>query len=313
MALESAAAALGARAPVTADVATWRDADAGVVEEAAFFGPEGGRVLGLRHLPASGTARFGVVVLSPLKAELMKNYRHEVVLARELAKRGLAVQRLNYRGTGHSDGVSADITFEALVEDARAAERELRDRTGVDEVAFLGTRLGGLVAAAVGGTDTPLVLWEPVAEAGSYFREIFRARLMSDMRLAKQRQTPKERPSTQALLDEMTRTGAVDVLGYSIDHALYESTKERSLAEELAARPRPVLLVQCSRSPDLRGAYAPMKERVEAAGRTFRAVIIPAQVAWQFQDTEASRDTWVQPAVAATADWLDQVTTGAAA
>jgi alpha/beta superfamily hydrolase len=299
---------------VTPDIATWRDAAAGIVEEAAFFGPQGGRALGVRHLPESGTARAGVVVLSPLKAEYMKNYRHEVVLARELAKRGFAVQRLNYRGTGHSDGVSADITFETLVEDARAVERELRERTGVEDVAFLGTRLGGLVAAAVGGTDAPLVLWEPVAEAGSYFREIFRSRLMSDMRLAKQRQAAATgRPSTQALMDEMTRTGAVDVLGYSIDRGLYESTKDRTLAAELAARPRRVLLVQCSRSQELRGAYAPAKERVEAAGREFQTVIIPAQVAWQFQDTEASRDTWVEPAVAATAEWLANTFAGVAA
>jgi len=235
------------------------------------------------------------------------------VLARELAKRGFAVQRLNYRGTGHSDGVSADITFETLVEDARAAERELRERTGVEDVAFLGTRLGGLVAAAVGGTHAPLVLWEPVADANSYFREIFRARLMSDLRLAKLGRAPKQRPSTQSLMDEMTRTGAVDVLGYSIDRALYDSTKARTLAAELAARPRRVLLVQCSRSQELRGAYAAAKERVEAAGREFHTVIIPAQVAWWFQDTEASRDTWVEPAVAATAEWLENAVAGVAA
>lgn len=298
---------------MTTDIATWRDEAAGLVEEAAFFGQEGGRLLGHRHLPASGAARAGVVVLSPLKAEFMKNYRHEVELARELARRGLAVQRLNYRGTGHSDGASADITFDTLVADARAAERQLRERTGVEDVAFLGTRLGGLVAAAVGAADTPLVLWEPVADAGSYFREIFRARLMSDLRLAKRRQAPRERPSTGALLEELTRSGAVDVLGYSIDRALYESTKDRTLERELGARPRRVLLVQCSRSQELRGAYAPAKAQVEGTGREFRTVIIPAQVAWWFQDTQASSDTWVEPAVAATAEWLANAFAGVAA
>src|SRR6185295_6117614 len=88
--------------------------------------------------------------------------------------------RFHYRGNGNSDGDEAAVTFDSLVADARDAANALKAWTGVREVTFLGTRFGGLIAAAAARLEgaRDVVLWEPVLEARGYFREANRARLV---------------------------------------------------------------------------------------------------------------------------------------
>ncbi len=278
-----------------------RDSDTGIVEEVGFFGPHVSSIFGSTCLPA-GEADAGVIVCSPIKSEFMKNYRNEVILARALAMRGLAVQRFHYRGTGHSGGESSTLTFERLVQDALSAADLLAERADVRQFAFVGTRLGGLVAAAAAARHgaAPLVLWEPVLEPTQYFREVVRTRLIREIGTT----TTAPRLSTTALLEQLRREGFIDVLGFSIDRSLYETACGHSLEGELGEQKRPILWVQFGRSQELRGGYAKAIDRLERSGFSVTVELVANEVAWWFQETERSTATWVDSLVATTSEWL---------
>jgi acetyl esterase/lipase len=253
------------------------DADDGVREEAAFFGgPD--RLFGVTYLPADPAV--GVVICSPIHAELLRNYRREVLLARELARSGYAVQRFQYRGSGNSDGDPADETFESLCQDAEAAAARLVETAGVERLVFIGTRLGAVAAAvtARAAGAAALAMWEPVLNADRYFREIFRGHLVSGL---KKTEDGEERKPQQ----ELRERGSVDVLGYSIDRPLFESVRARRLLDESADAPPHVLLVQIGGGRGLRADAASLVERWREAGASVRTHQLEGSEPWWFGGT----------------------------
>lgn len=259
-----------------------RTGDGDVREEAAFFGgPQ--RLFGVTYRPADPTV--GVVICSPIHAELLRNYHREVMLARSLARAGYAVQRFQYRGSGNSDGEPADETFDSLREDVETATARLVQTTGVDRLVFVGTRLGAVVAAltarSTGGAA--LALWEPVLNADRYFREIFRGHLVSGL---KKREDGEDRKPHQELRD----TGSVDILGYSIDLPLHDGVRARNLLDDVANAPPDVLLVQIGGSRDLRPEYGSLVERWEKAGVTVRSHQLDGSEPWWFGGTPQITD-----------------------
>src|SRR5262249_38068900 len=128
-----------------------------------------------------------VVHVHGLGVEQITLYRQEVLAARAVAARGIPVLRFHARGHGDSAGSSADVTLETLVEDAQAAADAARERTGRGRVAWLGVRMGAIVAALAGGprsgrTDAAgFALWEPVATPADFFRMQLRTLLFSQV------------------------------------------------------------------------------------------------------------------------------------
>lgn len=281
----------------------WVDPASGVCEVPSFFGPVGDRLFGVCHRPP-GTVHATVVICSPLHAEVARNYRREVVLARALASRGVAVQRFHYRGAGNSDGEADEMSFASMQADARLAAELVREETGVSELAFLGVRVGGLVAAsaAAEARAVALALWEPVVEPSRWFREVFRARLIGELK-----QVGAPRPSRAELLDELRRQGRVDVLGYVIGRALHDSLDGRHLESEVGTVPLPVLLVEMTRAPRLRDEYAAVVDRWCDARFPVETHVLSYQEAWWFAGTAydaESRHEMATRLVDVTADWL---------
>jgi acetyl esterase/lipase len=266
------------REGVALQAAVRADAGGGVREEASFFGgPE--RLFGVTYLPPD--PEVGVVICSPIHAELLRNYRREVLLARSLARSGYAVQRFQYRGSGNSDGDPADGTFESLCEDARAAVDRLVGTTGVERLVFVGTRLGAVAAAVTGRTAgaVALAMWEPVLNGERYFREIFRGHLVSGLKKA---EDGEERKPSQELRDR----GSVDVLGYSIDRPLFESVRTRRLIDDAAqGAPPHVLLVQIGGGRGLRAEAGSLVERWREAGASVRTHQLEGSEPWWFGGT----------------------------
>lgn len=88
--------------------------------------------------------------------------------ARWLGERGVASLRIDFRGSGDSDGAWPDTTFSSQISDAIAALDYLETVDGVDgdQLSILGLSQGGLVGAATAGRDarvSKLVLWSAVS------------------------------------------------------------------------------------------------------------------------------------------------------
>ena len=255
--------------------------ESGISSSAGFLDTPRGRLFTVLHEPAE-PPDHAVVVCSPLLAEAIRSQRRELVLGWELSGSGASVMRFHYVGSGNSDGEPENMTFAGLVADARVAATELRERTGISAIGFVGTRLGALVAAAAaaefpGGS---LVLWEPPIDMGRYYNEVFRARMIGLLKRGERSLGSKE------LMEVFARDGVLDVIGNPLPHSLYQTTVELDLADLLvAAGPRPALVVQMSIKPELRPGLTAVLERCEAAGMTVGATATTYDESWWFGAT----------------------------
>jgi alpha/beta superfamily hydrolase len=212
-----------------------------------FGGPD--LLFGCRSVPAAG-ATTGVLICPATFGDATINYHREARLGRWLARAGVATQRFHPRGTGKSDGQPSRISFESMVEDAQRAADLLRERSGIDRIAFLGTRVGGLVAARLAREidDAPLALWQPVVDPRRY-------------------------------VDESVAVGA-SVLDTPLGRDLFESAAVNNLVETLGVRPRPILLVQLHRRVGLSSEYRITVGRWQAKGFTVEVAYDPTEDDW---------------------------------
>lgn len=98
--------------------------------------------------------------------------------ARAFAERGIATLRIDFIGSGRSDGEWADTVFSGQARDATRAAHALRERFDAPNVPLgvLGYSQGGLVALRAAAADTPfdrLALWNPVMDPMTTYGKIF--------------------------------------------------------------------------------------------------------------------------------------------
>jgi pimeloyl-ACP methyl ester carboxylesterase len=289
-----------------AEWSTRVDDQRGIREELEFFGPGPSKLFGCLHAPLHRPLG-GLVVCCPLHAEFLKNYRREVDLARSLAGRGIAVQRFHYRGTGNSEGEAEEATFDTMCEDVMFAAERLMDKTGVTNLAFLGTRWGGLTAAAVARRfdGVPLALWEPVTDPRRNFTQIYRAALIPELKEGGARAL-EEPPIRQ-----LERNGSLDILGYSIYWSQYERAVEQSLEGLLGEDPRPILFVQISRRDELRGEYARLQARLKESGFSITNRIVAGGETWWFASEPSQAALLSDALIDATTQWVLECLPGA--
>lgn len=278
------------------------DEASGVRERAAFLRSGGSEIFAYLHAPPEPVG--GLVICCPIESEMENNYRREVLLARALAGRGVAVARFHYRGSGHSHGDPAETTFETMREDALAATAWLREAARPTGVAFLGTRLGGLIAAAAAARHpgAPLALWEPAVDARRYFREVFRTPSVLALKDGDVGQV-----SAEEQLRTLVTTGVLDVVGYPIHRGLFETCAGRSLADEPGPGPRRVLLLQFGHGRELRGGLRRVAERWREMGYSVDARVLDGPTVWWLEPgewlPEESRAASLE-IVGTTADWI---------
>jgi pimeloyl-ACP methyl ester carboxylesterase len=278
----------------------------GCREQPAFVGPTGGAVFACLHLPSTPPRRL-VLLCSSIAAEWKYNYRREVLLARRLAKVGIAAVRLHYLGTGHSD--DAEVTFGGMVDDvARIREWACR-QLDVEQVVYFGSRLGAMVAAAAGRpARAPLACWNAPATGAAYFGEIFRilrvGRLAAGTGLADEMPAPKE----------LLRSGEpVDVLGYTLGPALYLSASALSFGDELGPPRRSVNLVEIGDARRARQASRHAASLREQGFDVVTGVVEDSRSWWldgsDFPRADEEREVVVR-LVGETAGWLAAVAGG---
>lgn len=158
-------------------------------EEVITFDSQGGKVVGTLSLPEGGPAP--VVLLfhgfTGTRNELPIATTEEGVFsrtARLLAAEGYASLRIDFRGSGESEGSFADTTFEGQIADGlKAVEVMATDpRVKGSDLAIIGWSQGGLVATAVAGrSGAPdvVALWAAVADPEQTFGGILGAETLT--------------------------------------------------------------------------------------------------------------------------------------
>jgi len=261
-------------------VATRIDDANGTAERIELRGAEGRRVFSCVYLPPS-RPRGAVLICPALHSEFTRNYRREVLLARRLAEEGFAVERFHYRGTGNSDGDGWELSFETMREDAANCLEHLLAESGLRTPYLVGTRWGALVAASVASAhpEAPVVMWEPLLDASRFFRDAFRTRLIFE------RKSGVERPSTGDELAQRLREGeAIDIVGHTLEGALYVSSADRTLEQELGVADRSMLLLQIGPSGTVRREYSEQSDRWRTAGLSVDVEIVKGDETWWLVD-----------------------------
>lgn len=236
-----------------------------------FFGTSQQPLLGIHHAPRAQSARkFGVVLCYPMGQEYMRSHRAFRQLAMLLTRAGFHVLRFDYRGTGDSAGDERDASFTRWATDVGLAIEELKDSSGLDEVALVGLRIGASLAASVARERSDverLVLWDPVLDGKMYVQELL---LGSDP-------VPASAVSARA-------SSRVGVLGFELPATLCASVEGLQFAEVAAATRSHTLLVVS----ELRPEFARLRDAllVPAGSNEFRCV--PSDGSWGTVDNFGS-------------------------
>jgi alpha/beta superfamily hydrolase len=288
------------------------DARSGVTESARFLGSGTDRIYAYQYLPAS--KRGNAIVMCPaILGDFASNYRREVVGSRALAARGFAVTRFHYRGAGNSDGTVSDLSFDSMVEDAMTAADALVAAAGVDDVSFLGTRFGSLVAAAAtrARAARAVAMWEPMADARSYFREMNRSRMMHEVSGGE-----RQGATFDDLAADLRANGAADLLGYTLGRPLFETALDRTLLGELGDHTADVLLVQFNLRKGIDKSRQALADALRAGGSTVDLQAVQGVELWGLHAegwTPIESRTDVQSLLQITTDWFSSRVEGDAA
>jgi pimeloyl-ACP methyl ester carboxylesterase len=113
-----------------------------------------------------------VLLCSPFGPEAIRSYRMLRLLADRLSAAGCPVLRFDYHGTGDSPGEDDTASLPGWAGDIGVAHRELAARSGKDNTAWIGLRLGASLCSMAAQTSRTglglLVLWDPVISGQSY-------------------------------------------------------------------------------------------------------------------------------------------------
>lgn len=158
-------------------------------EEVITFQSQGKKVVGTLSTPEGAPAP--VVILfhgfTGARNELAVAKTEDGVFsrtARALAAAGYASLRIDFRGSGESEGAFADTTFEGQVADGLEAVKVMTadPRVKGSDLAIIGWSQGGLVATAVAGrsgTPDAVALWQAVGSPKDTFAGLLGAEAMA--------------------------------------------------------------------------------------------------------------------------------------
>ncbi|WP_119067274.1 alpha/beta hydrolase family protein [Aggregatilinea lenta] len=136
-----------------------------------------GTLRGWLHRPAADGPAPAVVMLHGFTGQHVEQDRLFVQAARVLAGLGFAVLRVDFYGSGDSDGDFEQFSIQTELDDAVGLLDWIAAQPGIDpaRIGVLGLSLGGCVAALLAGQDPrvkALVLWNAVSLPATHFGEI---------------------------------------------------------------------------------------------------------------------------------------------
>jgi len=218
-----------------------------MTETPFYFGDAAEPLFGVFHAPGGTPTGLGLVFCHPFGEEKLWAHRVFVSLARDLAARGHAVLRFDYRGNGDSGGDFSRSSLATALADVGSAVRQLRELSGSPRAALVGLRLGASIAALaaddIAGIDR-LVLWAPIVNGAPYMQDLLRINLSTQV--ASYREIRQDREQLVAVMRE---GGTVNVDGYEMAYPMYSEVSAMALADGPRAYGGPCLIVQIDRQP----------------------------------------------------------------
>jgi pimeloyl-ACP methyl ester carboxylesterase len=155
-------------------------------EHIVNFQNEGMNIVGSLVIPKAGKKCPIVIFFNGYagdRKELLVTGTDEYIwerLSRILAEQGLASLRIDFRGSGDSDGDFTMTTFSTQISDGMAAvefvSRNLRRRVNHKKIGIIGFSQGGLVGACTTARDSrvdSLCLWSPVSHPPMVYENLF--------------------------------------------------------------------------------------------------------------------------------------------
>jgi dipeptidyl aminopeptidase/acylaminoacyl peptidase len=110
---------------------------------------QGQKIFGMLHLPLQSAPRAPAVLMCHgFAGNKLGRYRIYVLLAQALAQVGIATLRIDFRGSGESEGDFSDMTIEGEVSDTLKGLEFLRNHSKIEasRIGLLGNSFGGAIA-----------------------------------------------------------------------------------------------------------------------------------------------------------------------
>jgi uncharacterized protein len=133
----------------------------------------GQKIFGVFHLPCMPGPFPTVLMCHGLAGHKTGKYRLYVLLAEKLSQHGIASLRIDFRGSGDSEGDFSEMTLDSEVSDAIVALNYLRHHPQVDKsrIGVFGRSVGGIVAlmaAKKSGPIKSLATWAPLFDGDQW-------------------------------------------------------------------------------------------------------------------------------------------------
>ena len=186
--------------------------------------PEG-TLRGMLHRP-SPTSDELVIMLHGFTGHKMESGFLFVTAAREFAKKNISVLRFDFLGSGESDGVFHEMTFNKEKAQARAVLEDVMTWPWVKKIYLLGFSMGGALAAQLAAefntTIDKLVLWSPAGLMNEKMKNLM--------------------PLFE--VKGITTSGHVDYNGLPLGLDFVEEMSQLNLFEGIETYTGPVLIIQ---------------------------------------------------------------------
>jgi dipeptidyl aminopeptidase/acylaminoacyl peptidase len=135
----------------------------------------GQKIFGVIHRPLTEVKYPALLMCHGLGGNKIGKQRLFVVLAQRLAALGIASLRIDFRGSGDSEGEFSEMTIDGEVSDAVCALNYLKNDPNIDynRISIFGRSFGGIVAMLAASHHDrirSLALWAPVFN-GNQWRE----------------------------------------------------------------------------------------------------------------------------------------------
>lgn len=267
----------------------------------AFVPAPQGPVFALHFAPAQGQPCRRTVMVVPSFAEEMHRCRSMVtMLARRLAPRGIGTLVLDPYGTGDSGGEFTDHTWEGWKADLKAGLAWLQARGAVCDT-LLGVRVGAMMAAEAAaslGTIRHLAFWQPVLSGKTFFNQLLRIRVASDIN------DPQGIRKTDDLRRMLAAGDLVEIAGYEITPALARGLEVAAMpgVEALSAFGIGWFEVIAQASQPVGRANQQYLEALTTAGARCHSETVLGEPFWQVHERAVAPDL-----LTATEKWMESV------